>query len=95
MTKLLELPEELQRDLHRAAAGGEDLHPTLAEKAAALGYSLVSNHAFIDGNKRIGHKAMETFLILNGFEISAPIDEAEQTVLRLATGELAHEGWVR
>ena len=73
--------------------GGQDLYPTLAEKAAALGFSLVSNHAFVDGNKRIGHKAMETFLILNGFEVSAPVDEAEQIVLRLAAGELSREEW--
>jgi death-on-curing protein len=73
--------------------GGQDLYPTLGEKAAALSFSLVSNHAFIDGNKRIGHKAMETFLILNGFEISADLDEAEQTVLRLAASELSREEW--
>src|SRR5688572_15263080 len=73
--------------------GGQDLYPTLAEKAAALGYSLVSNHAFIDGNKRIGHKAMETFLVLNGFEISASVDEQEVIVLRLAAGELTREDW--
>lgn len=38
--------------------GGQDLYPTVAHKAAALGFSLVMNHAFIDGNKRIGHAAM-------------------------------------
>ncbi len=47
--------------------GGVDLYPTLAEKAAALCFSLVMNHPFVDGNKRIGHAAVETFLILNGF----------------------------
>lgn len=73
--------------------GGQDLYPTLAEKAAALGYSLVSNHAFVDGNKRIGHKAMETFLVLNGFEISASVDEQEAIVLRLAASELTREEW--
>jgi death-on-curing protein len=73
--------------------GGQDLYPTLGEKPAALGFSLVSNHAFIDGKKRIGHKAMETFLVLNGIELSAPIDEAEQIVLRLAAGELSREEW--
>ena len=77
----------------RMAFGGKDLYPTLAEKAAALGYSLVCNHAFVDGNKRIGHAAVETFLALNGFEISAPIDEAENIVLRLAAGELSREEW--
>jgi death-on-curing protein len=59
------------------AFGGQDLYPTIADKAAALGFSLVMNHAFIDGNKRIGHAAMETFLALNGFELSASTDEQE------------------
>jgi len=68
--------------------GGEDLYPTLVEKAAALGFSLVMNHAFLDGNKRIGHAAMETFLILNGYEIRATVDEQETIILRLAAGEL-------
>ena len=77
----------------RMAFGGNDLYPTIAEKAAALSYSLVLNHAFVDGNKRMGHAAMETFLALNGFEISAPIDEQEQIVLRLAAGELSREEW--
>jgi death-on-curing protein len=49
--------------------GGEDIYPTLIEKTAALGFSLVKNHGFTDGNKRVGYAAMETFLVLNGFEI--------------------------
>jgi hypothetical protein len=39
--------------------GGEELYPTIVEKAAALGYSLIQNHPFLDGNKRTGHAAME------------------------------------
>lgn len=77
----------------RMAFGGNDLYPTVAEKAAALSYSLILNHAFVDGNKRIGHAALETFLALNGFEIFASIDEAEHIVLRLAAGELSREEW--
>ncbi len=50
--------------------GGTELYPTLAEKAAALCFSLVMNHPFVDGNKRIGHAAMETFLVMNGFEFN-------------------------
>lgn len=73
----------------RMAFGGQDLYPTLAEKAAALGYSLIMNHPFMDGNKRTGHAAMEVFLMLNGFEIHAAVDEQEQVVLRLAGGETA------
>lgn len=61
---------------------------TLAEKAAALCLSLVMNHPFVDGNKRIGHAAMETFLVMNGFEINADIDDSESVILQLAAGEL-------
>ena len=73
--------------------GGAELYPTLAEKAAALGFSLVSNHPFVDGNKRIGHKAMETFLVLNGFEIDADVDEQERVVLALAAGQMNRDEW--
>lgn len=45
---------------------GSKLYATIEEAATALCYSLVMNHVFIDGNKRIGHAAMETFLVLNG-----------------------------
>lgn len=78
--------------------GGQELYPTLAEKAAALGFSLVMNHGFQDGNKRVGHAAMETFLVLNGHELNAPVDEQEQVILRLAAGELTKDAfteWVR
>ena len=68
--------------------GGAELYPTLAEKAAALCFSLVMNHAFIDGNKRIGHAAMEVFLVMNGFELTADVDDSESVMLRLAAGEL-------
>ncbi len=57
--------------------GGKDLYPTLVDKAAALGFSLVMNHPFVDGNKRTGHAAMETFLVMNDLEIFAPVDEQE------------------
>ena len=82
----------------RMTYGGEELYPTLAEKAAALGFSVIMNHPFIDGNKRTGHAAMETFLVLNGFEISASVDEQEAILLRLAAGELSRKGfteWLR
>jgi death-on-curing protein len=66
----------------------------LASKAAALGFSLVSNHPFVDGNKRIGHAAMETFLILNGSELVASVDEAERVMLELAAAELERDAFV-
>jgi death on curing protein len=67
---------------------GSDLFPTLAEKAAALCFSLVGNHPFVDGNKRVGHAATETFLVLNGAEIDAGLDEQEQIMLDLAAGRI-------
>lgn len=68
-----------------------DLYSGIATKAAALCFFLVMNHPFIDGNKRIGHAAMETFLILNGFEIEANIDDQEKTIIDLAAGRLDRE----
>jgi len=73
--------------------GSEDLYPTVIDKAAALGFSIIMNHPFIDGNKRTGHAAMETFLILNGFEISASVDEQEQVILAVASGALEREAF--
>lgn len=81
-----------------AAFGGQDLYPDLVTKAAALCYSLVMNHAFVDGNKRVGHAAMETFLLLNGHEVQCGIDEQERLVLHLAAGDLSRNAfteWVR
>ena len=72
----------------RMTFGGEEPYPTIVEKAAALGFVLIKNHPFVDGNKRTGHAAMETFLILNGFEMDASVDEQEQVVLQVASGEL-------
>ena len=69
-----------------ASFGGQDLYPDVVAKAAALCFSLVMNHPFVDGNKRVGHAAMETFLLLNGFEINAEVDEQEKIVLSLAAG---------
>jgi len=77
---------------------GQDLYPCLPTKAAALGFSLIRNHPFVDGNKRIGHLAMEMFLVLNDHELDAGVDEQERIILGLAAGELSREefaGWVR
>ena len=71
--------------------GGQDLYPSLESKATALGYSLIKNHAFVDGNKRIGHAAMEAFLMLNGFELSASVDESEAEILAVAAGQRTRE----
>lgn len=71
--------------------GGQDFYPSLIEKAFALGFSLILNHPFVDGNKRIGHAAMETFLVLNGHEIIAPVTEQEQMIFGVAAGEVERE----
>ena len=77
---------------------GVDLYPTLIEKAAALCFSLVQNHAFVDGNKRVGHAAMETFLVLNGAEVDAPVGDQERVMLDLAAGRIDRSqlaNWLR
>lgn len=78
----------------RMTFDGADLYPTLLEKAAALGFSMIMNHPFVDGNKRTGHAATETFLVLNGMEINASVDEQERVVLAIASGELGREAFV-
>ena len=75
----------------RMTFGGRELYPSIVDKAAALGYSLIQNHPFLDGNKRTGHAAMEVFLFLNGFEIQSSVDEQERIVLQVASGEMDRE----
>ena len=82
----------------RATFGGDELYATIVEKAATLGFSLVMNHAFVDGNKRIGHYAMETFLVIDGYELDASVDEQESIILQLAAGKLSRAmftDWIR
>jgi death-on-curing protein len=78
----------------KATFDGADLYPTLVTKAAALCFSLVRGHAFIDGNKRVAHAALEVFLVLNGCEIGAPVDEQERVFLTLAEGSMGREALV-
>lgn len=68
----------------RMSFAGQDLYFGLIEKAAALGFSLISNHPFLDGNKRIGQLAMEAFLLRNDHEIEASIDAQEAIILAVA-----------
>jgi death on curing protein len=70
----------------RMTFGASDLYPTLEEKVTALGFALISNHPFVDGNKRVGHAAMEVMLMLNGFELTASVEDAEQMILGVAAG---------
>jgi death-on-curing protein len=78
--------------------GGQELYPTIADKACAICYSLVMNHPFIDGNKRIGHAVLETFMVLNGKELDCSVTEQEKQILGLAAGNLKREeftAWVQ
>jgi death-on-curing protein len=78
----------------RMTFNGQELYPTLIEKAASLGFSLIQNHPFIDGNKRIGHAAMETFLVLNHFEIRDSVDNQEKIILDVASGLMPRQKFI-
>lgn len=73
-----------------ATFDGKKLYPTKEEKAARIGYSLISNHAFVDGNKRIGIYVMLTFLEVNGIRLKATNDEIAAIGLGIASGEMSH-----
>ena len=68
--------------------GGEDVYPSLQQKAARLCFGLVKNHPFVDGNKRIGAHAMLVFLALNGIELQHTQSELSDVILQLAAGEI-------
>lgn len=68
--------------------GGEDMYPSLQQKAARLCFGLVKNHPFVDGNKRIGAHAMLVFLALNGIELQHSQSELSNVILQLAAGEI-------
>jgi death-on-curing protein len=81
-----------------ATFDGEDLYPDAAAKAAALMHSLVSNHPFVDGNKRVGAAAAELLLEVNGWSLHAEDDGLEEITLAVARGEVAAEAlaiWLR
>ena len=67
--------------------GGEELYPTILEKAARLGYGLIHNHPFTDGNKRIGTHAMLVFLDINNIMLSYEDDDLIAVILRVASGQ--------
>ena len=73
---------------------GQDLYPTIVEKAAALCYFLTENHPFIDGNKRTAFVSMEFVLVLNGYELQSGVDETEEVILRLASGQMDRDKFV-
>ena len=71
-----------------ATFDGKDLYPSKEEKAAAIGYGLISDHAFIDGNKRIGMYIMLTFLEVNGITLSLSDDDIISAGLSVASGKM-------
>ena len=79
----------------RQTFDGADLHPSIIDKAVALGFSLISNHPFIDGNKRVGRAALEVFLMLNGYELNESVGEQERVILEVAAGRLNREEFAR
>ena len=70
---------------------GHDLYPSIIQKAARIGYSLVSNHPFIDGNKRIGIHIMLVFLAINGIDISCTQEDLIKIGLSLADDTMTFE----
>jgi death-on-curing protein len=74
-----------------ATFGGHDLYPSKEEKGARLGYALISNHAFVDGNKRIGMYVMLTFLEVNGIRLDCTNDDIVSTGLSVAAGTMTYE----
>ena len=78
--------------------GGVEFYPTNEEKGARLGYNLISNHAFVDGNKRIGMYVMLTFLEVNGIHMDCTNEDVVHAGLSVADGNMDYEGllaWVR
>ena len=71
--------------------GGNELYPTKEEKGARLGFNLVSNHAFVDGNKRIGLLVMLSFLAINGIDMKYTDDDLISIGLSLADGKMTYE----
>jgi len=74
-----------------AGFGNTEFYPTKEEKGARLGYSLISNHAFVDGNKRIGLYVMMSFLEMNGIRIRCTDDELIHIGLAIADGSMKYE----
>jgi len=77
---------------------GKELYPTVEEKGTRLGFNLISNHAFVDGNKRIGMLVMMTFLEINGIRIDCTDEDIIEIALGVASGKTIYKGlldWVR
>ena len=75
--------------------GETDAYPSIQQKAARLGFGLIRNHAFIDGNKRIGAHAMLVFLSLNGIELTYTQSELSDLILAVAAGTKSFDDMVK
>ena len=78
--------------------GGQEFYPSKEGKGARLGYTLISNHAFVDGNKRIGMYVMLTFLEVNGIRLDCTNNEIVEVGLAVASGSMDYDEllkWVR
>ena len=78
----------------RMSYADQELYPTLIEKVAPLGFSLINNHPFVDGNKRIGHAALEVTLLMNGYEIQADVDSQEAVILAVAASKMNRQDFL-
>ena len=74
---------------------GQDLYPSVLEKAGRLGYGLIRNHPFLDGNKRIGVHVLLVCLALNGVRLSYDDEDLIQTALGVASGSVVFEEFCR
>ncbi len=75
----------------QATFGGELLHPTIGEQAAAYLYHLAMNHPFIDGNKRTAFAVMDTFITLNGYSLNLSEEQAYNLVIRVVQRGISKE----
>lgn len=74
-----------------AQFGGEYLHLSPAAMGAAYLYHLASNHAFVDGNKRVAAVAARVFLLINGYDFTPPPEGYERLILDVASGKLTKQ----
>ena len=74
-----------------ASFDGKELYPTKEEKGARIGFALISNHAFVDGNKRIGMYVLLTFLEVNGIKIRPTNEEVSRVGLAVASGKMTYK----
>ena len=78
--------------------GGQEQYPTKEEKGARIGFNLISNHAFVDGNKRIGMYVMLIFLLVNGIRLNCTNEDVVEAGLGVASGTMDYEQllqWIR